>query len=156
MRHAEDWLALGLSGTSDLQMNRFAAANRLFSQILGWLFLATLLSDAVNLDDLVCGHPVLHDMDDVVLINLGMFDGADAPMCRAKRCPREASGIRQSALLSPASVRIIIDQDSPSIGAPPSQTISDSLPVPEDSPAVSFKDRLSVDLLHLRHCTLLV
>ena len=137
-------------------MKQFGAAHTLLSEVLVWLFAATLFSDAANLDDFVCDHLVVHDGDEVVVANLGIDYGANAPICWAKGCSTGASGIRQSAPLSPTFVRIIIDQDSPSTAAVGFLSVSDSLPVREDSPPVSADNQLPVELLHLRYCTLLI
>ena len=135
-------------------MRRFVTAHTLLSQVLMWFFIATLFSDEANLDDLVCGHLVLHDGDEVV--HLGMNDGANPPMCWARCCSTGATALRQSLPLSQISVRIILDQDSPSATAVAFQTVSNSLPILEDSPTVSFDHELPVGLLHLRYHRLLI
>jgi hypothetical protein len=137
-------------------MRRFVPGHTLLSQLLVRLFVAALFSDAANLDEFVCGHLVLHDGDEVVIANLGIDHGANTPMCPVKCCSTGASGVRQSVPLSPAFVRVIIDQDSPSNAAVGFLSVSDFLPILVDSPVVSSGSQLPVELLHLRHCTLLI
>lgn len=137
-------------------MNRFVKSQSFVFQLAAWFFVATLFCDAANLDDLFTGSIVLHDDEEVIAANLACPVGSATQMYGAQGIVKGSSGIRESAPLSPAHVRLIIDQDSPSLAA--GQILIDFMSrcILENSPAASFESQLPIELRYLRFRSLLI
>jgi hypothetical protein len=137
-------------------MNRFVKTDSLLFHIAGWFFIATLFCDGANLDDLLSGSVVLHDDDEVIAADQSPYAGADIPVCRGDYSYAGASAVRQPVHLLRAPVRVIIDQDSPSLAAGRFQIGSATLPLLKDSPEANFECPLPPESLFIRFRSLLI
>ncbi|HMK39676.1 MAG TPA: hypothetical protein VK569_10070 [Bacteroidota bacterium] len=85
-------------------MNRFVKSGSRLVMFMAWVFAATMFADAANLDDIFSSNYVIHD-----------DDAASAP---PGPIPVHDTGSPQAPAKSPPSpVRLILDQDSPSLAA---------------------------------------
>jgi len=137
-------------------MNRFVGSHTLFSEVMGWFFVACLFCDAANLDDLLSRSVVLHDDDEVYASDLDGCEGTNSSMCWEQQRSIGTSAVAQPPPVSRTTVRIIIDQDSPSLPADQYQFVSRPFPFLEDSPAVSSDDELPTALLYLQFHSFLI
>jgi len=137
-------------------MNRFIKANSLFARAMGWFFAASLFCDGANLDDIFSRSIILHDDEEVIGACQDSAAGSGTGMfCDHPRSSGE-TGLQPSAPLTRTPVRVIIDQDSPSLAAEGSETAIEPLPNFEDSPVPSSDVQRAVERLHLRFHSLLI
>jgi hypothetical protein len=137
-------------------MNQFVKLRKRLFQVMGWCFVATLFCDGANFDDLISGSIVLHEDDEVYATDLRACEGTNFPMSWEQQSSGGASAVRQSIPLSRTTVRIIIDQDSPS---PPGGHIHlayELFPFFTDSSAISFDNDIPTELLYLQFRSLLI
>jgi hypothetical protein len=125
-------------------------------RIAAWFFIATLFCDGANLDDLFRGIVVLHDDDELATVDLVLGCGSTLAFFGARFESSGGSRIEQPGPLFRFSVRVAIDQDSPSLAASELRTICEPLLKPQDSPARTFDNQLPTQLLHLRFHSLLI
>jgi hypothetical protein len=86
-------------------MSQFASNRSAMFLIVVWSFLFALFADAANLDDILSSASVLHDDDEVT-----------STQCQTG--PSEAHSAQETNHKVPAPpLRVIIDQDSPSLAA---------------------------------------
>jgi hypothetical protein len=123
---------------------------------VGCFFVAALFCDQINLDDLICGCVVLHGEAEVPATVPGLCDGPSVAGCWHRGFSPDALGVRQPVAPSRATIRVIIDQDSPSLPAISSRIVGNVIPFLEDSSAVSFDDELAKEKLYLQSCSLLI
>jgi hypothetical protein len=124
-------------------MNRFVKRRSRLFLILGWGFAATLFADAANLDDLFSSNYVIHDDDAASVPPWAMpsHDGA-APQTPAKS--------------PPSPVRLILDQDSPSLAADSETATLTFQAMPSVEEAAGYVHVITADALHIRLRTLLI
>lgn len=124
-------------------MNRFVNRRSGLFLIVCWAFAATLFADAANLDDIFSSNYVIHDDDDASapLASSPSHDGASAPL------PEKSP---------PSPVRLILDQDSPSLAAEldASSLVAQSMFPGEET--VSYEMFFAFDELHIKLHTLLI
>jgi len=137
-------------------MNRFAKSGSLLLQVVTWIFALTLFCDAANLDDLFSGTIVLHDDDEVLAPDVISGGGAAELLCQDNAPSGAAHEIRQSAEFPRTPVRIVVDQDSPSLAADGLSIHVEFLRVPENARAGSPDRQPVAGLLHLRFRSLLI
>jgi len=137
-------------------MNRFVKSGSPLLQAVIWIFAVTLFADAANLDDLCSGTIVLHDDDEVVTPDLLSFDGISDQVWRDFASSGAAHQIRQAAQFPRTPVRIVVDQDSPSLPADALPVAFRSTSLPDDSPAVTPGIQPATEHLHLRFHALLI
>ena len=124
-------------------MNRFVKGRSHLFFFVAWAFAATLFADAANLDDIFSSNYVVHDDDD-----------AWAP---PGPIPTHDCGTPHSqGKTPPAPVRLILDQDSPSLAAEydASSLVAQSMLSGEK--VVSYEMVFAVDALHIRFRSLLI
>jgi hypothetical protein len=110
--------------------------------ILTWMFLALVFADAANLDDIFLTANIIHDDTDLIAPPPGHQD--------------PPTGTSDTGSHHHADLRVIIDQDSPSLAAVDEvETIQiGRFPLPENAAGVtSF---LSDDELHIKIRLLLI
>ncbi len=124
-------------------MNRFVKRRSHLFFFVAWAFAATLFADAANLDDIFSSNYVIHDDDDAC-VPPGPIPTHDcgAPQTQGKT--------------PPAPVRLILDQDSPSLAAEydASSLVGESVLSAEK--AVSYEMVFAVDALHIKFRSLLI
>lgn len=124
-------------------MNRFVKGGSRLVIFMAWVFAATMFADAANLDDIFSSNYVIHD-----------DDAASAPPAPI---PSHEGGSAQSPVKSPPSpVRLILDQDSPSLAAESdaSSLIDGTLLAGEK--ASSYEMFFAIDGLHIKLHSLLI
>jgi hypothetical protein len=125
--------------------------SRLF-QVCLWLFTAVTFADAANLDDFFADTVVIHDDQDAetqpVLVMDSALHVANTAAAHATR--------RDSNQIPVAPVRVVFDQDSPSLAADPAPLEALLAVTPTEEPATPLTLRISCESLHLRLCTLLL
>lgn len=147
-----------LAGTPSINCH-FHGKSRLGSLLTSfatWLFIAALAADASNLDDVLSSAVVLHDDDEVVCSTVDLSASALASNYTGKRQTNGVSSIHQSSRAVHPIVRVIVDQDSPSLPANNLQTPSKILVFLRDRPMVSADLRPPSGLLHLLFHSLLI
>jgi hypothetical protein len=124
-------------------MNRFVTRKSHLFLFVAWAFAATLFADAANLDDIFSSNYVIHDDDDAW--------GPPPPI------PVHDCGSPQSqGKTPPAPVRLILDQDSPSLAAEydASSLVAQSM-LSGEKP-VSYEMVFAVGALHIKFRSLLI
>jgi len=133
-------------------MIRLAKKASLVFRVGMWLLTAVTFADAANLDDLVADTVVLHDDQDADTQTALVTDSASqAASNAASNVPRHDS--RQRPV---APVRVVFDQDSPSLAADPAPLEALLAIVPTEEPSTPQSPGISCESLHLRLCTLLL
>lgn len=124
-------------------MNRFVKRRSRLFLIAAWAFASTLFADAANLDDIFSSNYVVHDDDEASAppLQIPLHDSGPA------RTPDKAP---------PPPVRLILDQDSPSLAAD-----SDASTLVEHTgftgeKSVSYEMIFALDALHIRFRSLLI
>ena len=124
-------------------MNRFVKRGSYLVLFLVWAFAATLFADGANLDDIFSSNYVIHD-----------DDAASAP---PGPIPFHEGGSAQAPVKSPSSpVRLILDQDSPSLAAESdaSSLVAGTLLSLEKAPP--YEMVFAIDGLHIKLRSLLI
>lgn len=122
-------------------MNRFVVRRSRFFLFVAWAFAATLFADSANLDDIFSSNYVIHDDDAATAPPLPSHEGAPG----------------QTPDKAPAPpVRLILDQDSPSLAAEydASSLVAQSTLSGEN--AVTYEMVFAVDALHIKLRSLLI
>ncbi len=126
-------------------------ASRVF-QVGMWLFTAVTFADAANLDDLVADTVVIHDDQDADTQPALVADSAP----QAANNPATHAARRDSSQSPVAPVRVVFDQDSPSLAADPAPLEGLLAVTPPEEPVPPHIARISCESLYLRLCTLLL
>lgn len=134
----------------------FVKSRSLLFHSAAWFFIATLFCDGSNLDDLFLAGAVLHDDSEIVGAVMGEHDRVTFSGCWELHSTTGLTKVRHSPSLSHPLVRVIIDQDSPSLAADGLLAASEALAFLRESPAASFNKRLPVSHLHLLFHSLLI
>ena len=111
--------------------------------IVSWAFAATMFADAANLDDIFSCNYVIHDDDDASAPSgsIPFHDSASKPL------PENAP---------PTPVRLILDQDSPSLAAEADASSLVAQSMFSGEKTVSYEMFFSFDALHIRLHALLI
>jgi len=129
-------------------MNRFVKSGSRFFLFVSWVFLGSLFADSANLDDLFASNYVIHDDEDVAS-DLSQSVPASGQ-------GGDHSGAQQSGSHSDQAVRVIVDQDSPSLPADrDASTLVGETPVVEPE-VVVYEATLNAEALHIKLRTLLI
>ena len=136
--------------------NGVAQPRSLLSTLALWLFIATLVCDAANLDDLLSPGIVLHDDDQIVYSGTDLHDASVASNYREQLQNDGAFSVRQYSPVPHPFVRVVIDQDSPSLEANVFQASSKVFRFLTGSPSFSTEVLSSTSLLHLLFHSLLI
>jgi len=124
-------------------MNRFVkSSSRLFLS-LAWLVVASLFADGANLDDIFTSNFVVHDDDEVAT-------AVQPP----QTVPPDASQHPEKAPAHP--VRVIVDQDSPSLAAEADAATLVAGTLNGEPVAVAYETVRSSDSLYIKNRTLLI
>jgi hypothetical protein len=124
-------------------MNRFVKHRSKLFLIVSWAFAATLFADAANLDDIFSSNYVIHDDDDACV--------PPGPI------PTHDSATPQSPEKAPPSpVRLILDQDSPSLAADSDATSLVAQSMFRGEKTVTYEMVFAFDALHIKLRTLLI
>jgi hypothetical protein len=133
-------------------MTKLAKKASLLFQVCMWVFTAVTFADAANLDDLFADTVVIHDDQDAETQPALVMDSAPHA---ANNAASHAS--RHDSNKSPvAPVRVVFDQDSPSLAADPAPLETLLAVTPTEEPATPLTLRVFCESLHLRLCTLLL
>jgi len=139
-------------------MNRFATSRSLSFRIVAWLFLAALFCDGANLDDLLPGSVVLHDDADVM--SCGVAGPGVGALSQAAGSPVRGASTLTLPVQFPSQmrglVRVIVDQDSPSLTAMSCEGVPSWCAAANASAGVSADLRLPTSLLYLRNRSLII
>jgi len=121
-----------------------------------WLFIAALVCDAANLDDLLSPGIVLHDDDQIVYSGTDLHDASVASNCTGLRQTDGAFSVRQYSSVRQPFVRVVIDQDSPSLEANVIPASSKVFRFLTDTSAFSIEFLPATGLRHLLFHSLLI
>jgi len=136
-----------ISGYSFI-MNHFVKSGSRLFLFVSWVFLGSLFADSANLDDLFASNYVIHDDEDVAS-DLSQTAPASSQ-------PSDHSGAQQSGSHPDQAVRVIVDQDSPSLPADrDASTLVGETPVVEPE-VVAYETTLAAEPLHIKLRTLLI
>jgi len=124
-------------------MNRFVVRRSRFFLFVAWAFAATLFADSANLDDIFSSNYVVHDDD------ASTTPPAPVPS-------RDAAPGRTPEKAPPAPVRLILDQDSPSLAADHDASSLVAQSALSGEKAVSYEMVFAVDALHIKLRSLLI
>jgi hypothetical protein len=124
-------------------MNRFVKKRSTPFLFLAWIFAATLFADAANIDDLFSSNYVIHDDDDA---------GSPPGTIPIHDCAPHPSQDNTP----PSPIRVILDQDSPSLAAEydASSLVTQSFLSAEK--AISYEMVFFDDALHIKLRSLLI
>ena len=124
-------------------MNRFVKRRSRLFLIVSWAFAATLFADAANLDDIFSSNYVIHDDDDTSApsASIPFHDSASNPS------PEKAP---------PSPVRLILDQDSPSLAAESDASSLVAQSMFSGEKTISYDMVFAVDELHIKLRALLI
>ncbi len=139
-------------------MNRFVSHRSVFIIALVWVVAILLFADAANLDDLCSGTLVLHDDDEVTApVSIGLSSWADHGGPNRSASLPLSHGEGSASKQQPATpVRVIVDQDSPSLAADwHLGAIFESINAADRVIALRVNPPVR-DELFLRFCTLLI
>jgi hypothetical protein len=131
-------------------MNRFLVSRSLLLHFATWLFIALFSCDEVNVADLCPGFFVLHDDDDIAAGSSVACCGSVQARCNAPQESSCAPRVKQSGPLARFGVRVLIDQDSPSLAAGECRTVFGSLVSLPDASMSDSDGPPPTELLHLR------
>ena len=117
-----------------------------------WIFVAAYFFDAANLDDLIPGNVVVHpDTNESSLApQPASFEGFVGALAKPGSNP-----LTPMQCSKPHTIRIIIDQDSPSLAAEPLVAITTSTVLTEEH-GLPTHSRRSALTLYLLNRTLLI
>ena len=117
-------------------MNRFVQRRSCLFLVVMWMFVTTVFADAANIDDIFC-PTVLHDDGEVT-------EGAAPPL------------LSRSDALTPGLLRVIIDQDSPSLPVDVDVLAIISQILPGNDQQASYASPFASGTLHIKLHTLLI
>jgi hypothetical protein len=124
-------------------MNRFVKRRSRLFLIVSWAFAATMFADAANLDDIFSSNYVIHD-DDAASAPYGSIPSPD-------RSSPDSQG-----KFPPSPVRLILDQDSPSLAAESDASSLVGQSMFSGEKAVSYEMVFAVNALHIKLRALLI
>ena len=124
-------------------MNRFVKRGSHLFLCTAWIFAVTLFADAANLDDIFSSNYVIHD-DDV----------ASAPPVQIP--PHQSAPPGSPEKTPPSPVRLILDQDSPSLAAESDASSLVTGAMFSAEKTVSYEMFFAVDALHIKLRALLI
>ena len=124
-------------------MNRFVKRRSRLFLIVSWAFAATLFADAANLDDIFSSNYVIHD-DDAASAPYGAIPSPD-------RSSPDSQG-----KFPPSPVRLILDQDSPSLAAESDASSLVGQSMFSGEKTVSYEMVFAVNALHIKLRALLI
>jgi hypothetical protein len=139
-------------------MNRFVSHKSALFLVVAWVVALTLFADGANLDDLASGTVVLHDDDQVTQSQVPDLAASMDRWSSDQSNPHSQVPVKSGQPLRfPASpVRVIVDQDSPSLAAEwRLGTIFESLGTAEFLISVR-RTPPAHNTLYLQYCTLLL
>ncbi len=110
----------------------------------GWFFVVTLFADGANLDDLFSSTDVIHDDEDV------------ASVCSHSLPQPERAAGNQGAKSTDKGLRILIDQDSPSLAAEDCVAAFVNAIISSGTEETAYDPALPSGLLTIKLCTLLL
>lgn len=117
-----------------------------------WLFIAATFADAANLDDVLSDAVVIHEEQDADVRAAHAAVGTPQAQDNAATTPH-----RHGSRPTPAaSVRVVFDQDSPSLAADPTPLEALFAVAPSEKPVTHHISRVPCELRYLRLCTLLI
>lgn len=123
---------------------------------MAWFFVAALFCDGANLDDLFSDFVVLHDDDEAGATASAAYGWTNGRVCWEQHNTTGTPEVRQSPPFLRSLVRVIIDQDSPSLTADGFHAIFNPLRFLKDSSSDLFFRQLPTELLHIRFHSLLI
>jgi hypothetical protein len=137
-------------------MNRTAQSQSFLLRIASWLFIASLICDSSNVDDLLCGCMVIHEDDEVINSSQLFSDGLNSVSLWCHSNPKGNANIREFTQLPRIARRFTLDQDSPSLASEGYLSLVEHLnPIIASGPTFCIRN-LTTLLLHLRFHTLLI
>ncbi len=139
-------------------MNRFIAQRSALFVVVTVVFVAALFADGANLDDLCPGAIILHDDDEVAVpANFGL-DAQPGPGAAHRHSafpsPHSRHGDSKSSPAAP--VRVVVDQDSPSLQAEWRLGMTSEPGDAAGCVPAAYHAPPAPGALHLRFCTLLI
>jgi hypothetical protein len=126
-------------------MNRFVQRRSCLFLVVMWMFVTTVFADAANIDDIFC-PTVLHDDGEVT-------EGAAPPPTHMGTHPPLLS---RFDALTPGLLRVIIDQDSPSLPVDVDVLALVSQILPGNDQQASYASPFASGTLHIKLHTLLI
>jgi len=136
-------------------MNWFARSYTLCSHPAAWLFIVVLMCDQANVIDLFTGSIVLH-VDDICFVS-NLISAEDATALFGDQHERWRGSSRQRwGSPSQTPIRLLFDEDSPSIAPLRCQIVVQSSRVPPDSTLVALDDQLPSATLYILFRSLLI
>lgn len=129
-------------------MNRFVKSGSRLFPFVSWIFLGSLFADSANLDDIFASNYVIHDDEDVA--------SALVQKIPTSRQESDHSGGPQAGSHPDQTVRVIVDQDSPSLPAEAdaSTLVGETFSYEPDSAA--YETTHTGEPLHIKLRTLLI
>ncbi len=124
-------------------MNRFVKRRSVLFLFVAWAFAVMMFADAANLDDIFTSNYVIHDDDDA---------WAPPPPIPS----HDPVSPPSQGKTTPAPVRIILDQDSPSLAAEYDASSLVAQSTLSGEKTVSYEMVFAVDALHIKLRSLLI
>ncbi len=136
-----------------LMISRLRKTSSLAFTIALWVFAATMFADAANVDDLLSGRVVFHDDESDASVPFMVASAGTSATGHADHGPFSLKKTGEGKQLT---LRIVYDQDSPSL--PADHIIARDLCfyLPFDAPLLHAGAILSHEAIHIRLCTLLL
>lgn len=124
-------------------MNRFVKRRSRLFLIVCWAFAAAMFADAANLYDIFSSNYVIHDDDDASAPSGSIPSHDTAPTPSPEKAP-------------PSPVRLILDQDSPSLAAESDASSLVAQSMFSGEKTVSYEMFFAFDALHIKLHALLI
>lgn len=135
-------------------MFKLAKSGSISFRILSWLFVGALFCDVANIDDLFRGVVALHDDFEVGAVSAGGLAGLPSIAGPCTGVPGMTT--LGNVPVAPAAVRIVVDQDSPSIEARGLRSSGATMLTLRGTPRNGDDTWTSSELLHIRFRHLLI
>jgi hypothetical protein len=141
-----------------MMIRSFSKPSPFILRLLFWVFMAATAVDAANLDDLIPGVMVLHDDEDGLTgggLSTALTNEDQSPTPLLPAVPHH-NDRHQNRKTPSAPLRVIFDQDSPSLAADVDRVAFESIILTPHDPLPSERIPVACEALHLRLCTLLI
>ncbi len=137
-------------------MHRTAQSHPLLFRIASWLFIASVTCDGTNVDDLCSGCIIVHDDELVIAASRIPADETTELHSNLQIELQGPATIRQIVSPPMVSLRIILDQDSPSLHSGGSLSLAGVPTLFIQSTPLILLQILPAEPLHIRFHTLLI
>ena len=136
-------------------MNRVVRLDTLCSQVAKWLFIVSLFCDQADVNDVIGSAIVVH-VEDACFASFVIHSVKSTALC-GKQCARGGnSGAQAWFPLSQTRIRLLIDEDSPSVAPLQYRYVNQPFRIPIFSAAIFSDDHPPSEILYILFRSLLI